>query len=184
MKSDREFINGIYAKAKKMEMKEEKEPDRVKIKRKTPVHYALTAAALLILLSVNYLFSNIPGAKEPITPQNISIEPRGLGIPDDIQGLLDTATEIVFIKSDENRTEGFQILKLYQHSLQKSIIAENLTKLLPALQENQTAIVFLKADTAGLQLLDMFTGKDGTKDYVNSKGEILTKERLDESLGN
>ncbi len=178
MKSDREFLNEVYQKAEQMK-KDEENPDRFKGKRKAPLGFALTAAAFLIFLSVTYVFHNITGNREPVTPQKFSLEPRGINLPDYIQELLDTATEVAEIQPVENGTGTYRILKLYKHSLAEDNIIKELNNLIPVLGEGETAIVFLNTGTEGLQLLDVFTGKEDTKDYINSAGDVLTEERLE-----
>ncbi|WP_033165149.1 hypothetical protein [Clostridium sp. KNHs205] len=177
MKSDREFLNEVYQKAEQMK-KEEENPERFKGKRKAPLRFALTAAAFLIFLSATYVFYNISG-REPATPQKFNMEPRGINLPDYIQELLDTATEVAEVQPVENGTGTYRILKLYKHSLAEDILIKELTNLMPVIGRGETAIVFLNTGTEGLQLLDVFTGKEDTKDYVNSTGDVLTEERLE-----
>lgn len=178
MKSDREFLSEVYQKAEQLK-KNEENPERIKGKRRVSLGFALTAAAFLIFLSATYVFQNIPGTREPATPEKFSIEPRGINLPDYTQELMDTATEIAVIQTAGNSRGTFWLVKLYKHSLTEDRIAKELTNLMPVLGEGETAIVFLNMGTEGLQLLDVFTGKEDTKDYVNSAGDVLTEERLE-----
>ncbi|MDF2868662.1 MAG: hypothetical protein K0R05_237 [Anaerocolumna sp.] len=192
MKSDREFLSGVYQKAEQIKTEEqmkqmkteEEKPELFPGKRKVPLRFALTATAFLIFLSVTYVFNNIPGTKEPATPQNFSLEPRGIGMPDYIQELIDTATEIAEVQPVENGIGSYKILKLYKNSLTEDRITEKLTKLLPVLGEGETAIVFLSDDMDGLQLLDVFHEKESEKGYINSAGDVLTVDRLVDALEN
>lgn len=185
MKSDREFLDGIYEKAKEMEVLEQRERatySRLNGSRKAlPMRFALTAAACFVFVSLGLLLYDTAKPKDQVVPQPSSIDIRGIDLQDNIQDLFDTATEIAAVKwQGENSLE---IEMLYRHSMGETRIKEELAKVLVSADEGGTAVVFLKAGDGGLELLDTFTWDKSEGTYRNSTGEVLAQERLDEGFG-
>lgn len=181
MKSDQEFLKGIYEKAKEMELSEEKEQtgiDSLKSFRRTvPFRYAVTAAAGILLVSAGIFWHDKNKTTEQITPQPMSIDVRGIDIGTGLENLIDSSADILEVKPAKSGENAYETLKVYKNSGDgKDIIAE-LTGKIPQLEESQTAIVFLMREQGSTEVLDSFIStKDGT--YQNSFGETFTEEEL------
>ncbi|SHO43247.1 hypothetical protein [Anaerocolumna xylanovorans] len=182
MKSDQEFLKGIYEKAKEMELSEQEElkesESRKSFLRAIPLRYAVTAAAFFILISVSAFLHSKNKPMEQVTPQPMTIDVRGIDFGDGLQQLFDNATDIIEVKQDNSGEKAYQVVEIYRHSGDEKDILSKITDKLPQLEKTQTAVVFLKKESGSMNVLESFIGSTKEDTYQNDYGEILTKKEL------
>lgn len=186
MKSDQEFLKGVYEKAKEMEGLEQKEPagyeSRKSTLRAVPLKYAVTAAAFLILVTAGAYIYDKNKQVEQISPQPMTIDVRGIDFGDGLKGLFDNATDIIEIRQEDSGERAYQVVEIYRHSGNGKDILSGLSDQLPQLEKKQTAIVFMKKEGGSTQVLDSFIGSPGDETYQNTFGETVTKEKILENI--
>jgi hypothetical protein len=186
MKSDQEFLKGVYEKVKVMEGLEPKERDGYERRKSTlramPLKYAVTAAAFLILVTAGaYIFDKNKTA-EQVSPKPFTIDVRGIDSKDGLKRLFDNATDIIEIRQEDSSKRAYQVIEIYRHSDSENDILSELFDQLPQLEENQTAIVFMKKEPGSTTVLDSFIGSPGDETYQNTLGETVTKEKILEDI--
>lgn len=186
MKSDQEFLKGVYEKAKEMEELEPKEPAGYESRKGTlraiPLKYAVTTAAFFILVTAGaYIFEKNKPA-EQVSPQPMTIDVRGIDFEDGLKWLFDNATDIAEIKQGGSGERAYQAVEIFRHSGSEKDILSGLSDQLPQLEKKQTAIVFIKKEAGSTEVLDSFIGSSGDETYQNPFGETVTKEKILENI--
>ncbi|MFT4144088.1 MAG: hypothetical protein QM644_06495 [Mobilitalea sp.] len=192
MKSDSEFLNGVYKKAEELKAELEQQiPEEdngitplasaFNRKRKQKystryTKYAGMAAGFILLISSTIYVVKLQGNNAPIDLPN----PHGVKIINYSGQTLEQATDIVEINVKENNGELQQdIGKVYKNSGNETVIAEFFHGNNIGLIAGDSAIAFLQADTNGAVLMEVFIkAEDNT--YVSPFGEVVTEEELNE----
>lgn len=185
MKSDREFLDGVYAKAEKIKsysaldgnLISKEISDKLTNKHANSykyVKYAATAASVILLIS-SALFINAYSERNKQIPDKPV--PRNIKIPDYTDQLMNQATDIVAVKSiQENNMIVLNIIKSYKSSANDlhNYFDNDLIKL----DADQTAILFINADSIDTPLIDIFIWEPADNYFVNPDGVTITEETL------
>ncbi len=187
MKSDREFLAGVYDKAKEFATNQEMLPPRIKQpyhKQNTSsnrnylrrIRYSAIAASFLLLLSATvYQITNIPKQSEADIPS-----PSVARMLSYTEQLFEDATEIIEVRAIE---ESNQVELVLTHTYKGSftdLTTLNVNNELFSLSKGQTAILFLQVNLGNTQIMDIFLFDEGNDIYRNSYGEVITTERLED----
>ncbi len=191
MKSDREFLDGIYAKVEEIESFStldnnlklnghyNKQTQKQHLSSTKYVKYAGMAAGFLLLISSALYINNYIEKNDQIDTQPIPRSFRMLGYTD---GLMEQATDIVAIKaSTKNNVIALSITKSYKASGNESKALNYLDNDVIGLTADQSAIVFIDADSKEAPVMDIFVWEPDSKSFINPYGEILTEEILNNS---
>lgn len=191
MKSDREFLDGIYVKAEKltssnsvsdydMELYENNNQQNKKFRPRTTNYIkaagVLVASLLVISSSINiYKPMNV---NHLVDNRNMTRNTRMIDYYDQ---LIERATDIIEVKAkSESNLITLEIIGRYKDSKSESKISGFLNNDVVGLTIEQSAILFIDADSKDGMILDFFTW-DSEKDcFINSYGEIITQEILDD----
>jgi hypothetical protein len=189
MKSDQEFLKGIYEKADQLRQLDDKDKDKLKVyqvkewnlKSEHPHNiykYGSFVAVFLVLLIVT-LFISFPKTEQyPISREPFNLNDkntRGINILDI---LFDSSTDIVKVgKDSKNRLET---RKVYKGILSTTDILNTISTKGLELEEDQTAIIFIQADSEGLVIMDIFLSDDSaTGTFINEYGDTLLQDELE-----
>ncbi len=198
MKSDNEFLNGVYKKAeelkaeelKREELKaEEQIPEVVdydinpletsfnkKRKQKYSTRYTKylgMAAGFILLMSSTIYFIKLQENMEPIN----SPAPYGVKSINSVQ-ILEQATDIVEIKvKDDHGVLQQEIVKVYRNSGNETLITDFFNGNNIGLIAGDSAIAFLQVDSNGAMLMEIFI-KTEDNTFVSPFGGVLTEEEL------
>ncbi len=194
MKSDNEFLNGIYKKAEELKAELEAEvkisEDEVGVnsfeasfnqKRKQKYFtrypkYAGMAAGFILLISSTIYFVKLQENNNAIDIPN----PHGVKIINYTGQTLEQATDIVKINvKDNNGVLQQDIVKVYKDSGNETLIIAFFNDNNIGLIAGDSAIAFLQADSNGAILMETFI-KTEANTYVSPFGEVVTEEELDE----
>lgn len=202
MKSDHEFLKGVYKKAEELRNKDEMELKHskasqfewmnVKYRKMNYIYRYGTVAAMLTIIVLassnlitptnhNEIINNEP---IPINNEPIGFSNKGTRTLNILDLLFDTSTDVVeigFNSADENNK--YLMVKNYKTNLGKDEILEVISTKDITLQENQTAIMFIRESDNEKTILDIFLGdlnQEGT--FKNDYGEVITKEELENYL--
>lgn len=185
MKSDREFLNGIYVKVEQVtydsvldfNLIHKKHNPTMKRRRTTRyIKYAGLAASFLLLVSSAVFFSNYKETNNQISdtpaPANIRMVNYSEQLIDqstDIRAVeacsVDGIVEVKITEDFKNSVDDLQILK---------IVDSNTI----GLKEGQSAIIFLKSDSANTEILDIFLWNKDNGIYTNQYGETIEIDTL------
>lgn len=185
MKSNREFLDGIYEKAEKIKSDSTFDNNLISyehaIKQNLKKHasfkyvkYAGMAAGLLLLissaLSVNkYFDKNKQNANQPL--------PRNLDMLSYTDQLINQATDIVEVKAyQDNNKITFRIIKSYKSSGNE--LNNYLNNDVIDISVDKSAIVFINTDSKNAPLLDVFVWEPDINSFVNPNGDLITDEIL------
>ncbi len=185
MKSDREFLEGIYEKAKAMSKKDQENDFKTKRVGNNKVFLRLgTAAAILLFLCSAGLYMQDwrkEAAKEELhTPNVASLR---MGIPGGAQQLVSEATDIIELEAlQEGNTPVI-------HQIYKASVDEK--KLLAALVRNavnpdpkRRLLVFLKIDSETSEILNVMSEDEVEGTYSSPFTETITREELEAYISN
>lgn len=190
MKTDREFLEGIYAKAEKLppsiasldhDLKVNEKYYKPSQKQDTfsskYVKYAGMAAGFFLLLSSALFINNYIEINNQIDKQPVPISFRMIHYTDQ---LMEQATDIVEIRANqENDIITIDIVKSYKDSGNESKLSNYLNNDVIGLTKNQSAIVFIDVDSKDIQVLDIFVWEADSNRFINPYGEIITNEISD-----
>ena len=187
MKSDREFLDGIYAKAEELKFRSDMDNDfELKGRDHTSVQkphassvkyvkYASMAAGIMLLLSSAFYIDNLVD-KNKLEETPI---PRNFKIISYTDQLIEDATDIIAINANYNKDGvALNIIKSYKKSTKKSLLQNHLNNTEISLTEGQTAIVFINADSKEAPILDIFLLDADNNRFINPNGESITEELL------
>jgi hypothetical protein len=199
MKSDHEFLKGVYKKAEElrnkdeMELKHSKESQfewmNIKHRKMNYIYRYGTMAAIVTIIILatsnlitptnhNELINNEPN---PINNDPIGLNNKGTRTLNILDLLFDTSTDVVeigFNSADENNK--YLIVKNYKTNLEKDEILEVVYREDINLHENQTAIIFIQQSEDEKFILDVFFSdlyQEGT--FINDYGDVITREGLE-----
>ena len=191
MKSDREFLDGIYAKAKKLQSPISTLDHDLKHKENynkstqnqhnyssKHVKYAGLVASFLILLSSALYINNYININKQIDNQPVPSNFRMIHYTDQ---LMEQATDIVEIRAKyENDIITIDIVKRYKDSGNESI-SNYLNSDVIGLTADQSAIVFIDVNSKDIPIMDIFVLEADSNSFINPYGEIITNEILGKS---
>ncbi len=200
MKSDQEFLKGVYEKAKEMELSEQQkmtgENSRKGTRSASTLRYAVTAAACFILVSAGVFKFVIDKPASQVTPQPISIDVRGIDLEGDgqeaqqgdlpgslsekLRNLFEAATDIVEVVKSTDGEKAYEIVRTYRNDSGEKDQLSKLKGILPQLEKGQRAVLFLKEEAGNVNMLDSFVSSTNEDTYQNSSGDVITKEELSE----
>jgi len=192
MKSDREFLEGIYAKAEKLpssissldydlKLKDNyiKSAQKQHTSSTKYVKYAGMVAGFLLLLSSTLFIKNYIEINNQLDNQP---DPSNFRMIHYTDQLMEQATDIVEIKAKyENHVITLGIVKGYKGSGNESKISNYLNNDVIALAADQSAIVFIDANSKVSPVMDIFVWEPDSNSFVNPYGEIITEEILNKS---
>lgn len=175
MKSDNEFLNGVYKKAEELKAEASYNQQRKQKYSTRYTKYLGMAAGFILLMSSTIYFVLLQENKEPIN----SPAPYGVKTINSGQ-ILELATDIVEIDvKDNNGVLQQDIVKIYKESGNETIITAFFNDNNIDLIAGDSAIAFLQVDSNGAVLMETFI-KTEANTYVSSFGEVVTEEELDE----
>lgn len=183
MKSDREFLDGIYAKAEELTLsKFDNLPSKKsKFFHSTPARYIKYAgiAAVFILLLSSAMF--IPDLIKENNQVDITPIPRNVRyLPPYTEQIMEQASDIVEIKAyDSNDEMTLVITRYYKKSEIGSLDLSYLDSSKIGLAAGETAIVFLNVESKEAPVMDIFTLDSESNCFINPYGESITEELLD-----
>lgn len=204
MKSDQEFLKGVYEKAKEMELSEQQkmtgENSRKGTRSASTLRYAVTAAACFVLVSAGVLKFVIDKPASQVTPQPMSIDVRGIDLEGDgqearqdaqqgdlpgslsekLRNLFEAATDIVEVVKSTDGEKDYEIVRTYRNDSGEKDQLSKLKGILPQLEKGQRAVLFLKEEAGNVNMLDSFVSSTNEDTYQNSSGDVITKEELSE----
>lgn len=188
MKSDREFLDGIYKKSE--DIKKDKSFELVDGIKINPYrkYMALAATLLLLITSILYIESGLNlsmGDKKveeniPNTIKQVQAPaPRTLMMISYTENLLVEASDIVGILGfeDEDKIE-IEIIESYKGSFDRLEIIEYIREINISLEKDEHAIVFIQNHLENIEIMDVFLYSNETKNYVNEYGEMISPEQL------
>ncbi len=180
MKSDNEFLSGVYKKAEELKAEELKAEASYNQQRKQKystryTKYLGMAAGFILLMSSTIYFVLLQENKEPInSPAPYGVKTINLG------RILEQATDIVEIEVKDNNGElQHDIVKVYRNSGNETLITAFFNGNNIGLIAGDSAIAFLQVDSNGAVLMETFI-KTEDNTFVSPFGEVLTKEELNE----
>lgn len=181
MKSDREFLQGVYEKAEELRLAKQTEINKSPWTKRKPAYlrYALAAAFVLIITSGTILKSFRP-EKENITPQPYDLT-RGLASIDINQQIWENTTDVIEVQNSE-KNNSFEVIHVYKGYSEEKILLKEAEDYIIPLEDGQTAIILLQTSEDETVMLDVYYSnkEDGT--YRNTWNDVLTKESLEEKL--
>lgn len=188
MKSDREFLDGIYRKAEKMDVSKTLSHEDIALlkneeKRKVAyfprraVQFAGSFAVLALILSVS---SGLPQWGTPEDPGQVPrVAVRSIDLSAD-HPLFGQATEILEVKAEKvSSSILLSLVETYKESGEDLLLRSFLEKNELGIQEGQEAVLFLEVKDGEVQVLDVFNWEDEMNSFVNGFRDILTRELLE-----
>lgn len=188
MKSDREFLDGVYAKAEELttssvldlELKYKEIYQPMNNKKTTRyVKYTGMAAGFLLLVSSAVYLNNFAQKSNQIGNTPV---PRDIRMVNYFEQLIEQASDIIAVEASDIDGEVVLIItedfKNSGNDIQRINIVDNNVI---GLMEGQSAIVFINADTKDASVMDVFLRDKDNKDssiYENQYGETITLEAL------
>lgn len=192
MKSDREFLQGIYEKAQELKLSAQNEGSKesssfmkpwitkFKIKPANFRFAMVTAVFVLLITSGVFLKSSISN-KEIEKPQTYGLNPRGIqGIEEEVQ-IWDMVTDVIEIRSSKNEN-SLEIVHVYKGELKEDVILNTVKHYISNLDQNQTSLVLLQDNQEYITVLDVYYSLKDNSVYKNLSNEELTLDNLKEYL--
>lgn len=187
MKSDREFLDGIYKKAEKMDaaktisqeevslpMKKEKRKESFFPRR--AVQFAGSFAVLTLVLSVSGI---LPQKEMPMDPGKVPRVASGnIDLTED-HPLFEQSTEILEVKAEKKKgSVPLILMESYRESGEDALVESFLAKNELGIQDGQKATLFLEVKEGQVQVLDVFLWEEETDTFVNVFRETITRALL------
>ncbi|SCP99488.1 hypothetical protein [Anaerobium acetethylicum] len=172
MKSDREFLDGIY---EKVEKAESDQPPKIR-KRARYVKYAGMAAGFLVLAFSAMFLNRFTKSDDQNAATPAAYEVR---MVDFSEQLIAQASDIVEVEArDDNGGMVVDITRSFKSSGNdlKGLPVADLEA--AGLSAGQSAVVFVDADAGGTSVMDVFIGDADHLSYTNQYGETIELERL------
>ncbi len=195
MKSDQEFLKGVYEKARLMESQEEESVKKTVVAPKTMVYlrWGAVTAALVLIFSAGVFMQNWRKAALEDEIQNPGISTARIDTLDDIPqpsddtpqpfGIipqpLDQASEVVELEPLQNTRKAPEIAQIYKASVDDATILSVLERNGVSPDPEKKTLVLLKIEGDSSQLLEILVLDEQTGDYMNSLGGKITKEELE-----
>lgn len=192
MKSDREFLDGIYAKAEKSSSMSPLDSDYL-IKethnKPTPkkhttytkyVKYGGMVAGFILLLSSTLYLNNYTEKNEQNDDQPVPSKFRMIPYSDLI---IEEATDIVEIRAKyKDDVITLDIAHNYKESANGPSISNYLNNDVIGLTADQSALVFINADSKNTPIMDIFIWVPDSNHFTNLYGEVITVDKLTNQL--
>lgn len=190
MKSDREFLDGIYSKAEKLPssissldhdllLKKNRYNESVLKKQASYtkyVKYGGMVAAFLLLLSSTLYFNNDREINNQIDNHPVPSKFRMIHYPEQ---LVEEATDIVELRAKhENDVTTLDFVKSYKDSGNGTRILNLLNNDVIALTADQSAVIFIDVDSKDSPIMDIFIWAPDRNCFINPYGEVITEENL------
>ncbi|HHV13415.1 MAG TPA: hypothetical protein GXX75_24380 [Clostridiales bacterium] len=195
MKSDQEFLKGVYEKARLMESQEEESVKKTVVAPKTMVYlrWGAVAAALVLIFSSGVFMQNWRKAALEDEIQNPGISTARIDALDDIpqppgdtpqpfsniSQPLDQASEVVELEPLQNTRKAPGIAQIYKASVDEATILSVLEKNGVYPDPEKNTLVLLKIEGDSSQILEVLTLDEQTGDYMDSLGGKIAKEELE-----
>jgi len=188
MKSDREFLDGIYRKAEKMDVSKTLSHEDISLLKneenrkgayfpRRAVHFAGSFAVLALVLSVSGILPQIAKQKDPGNPPRVAV--RSIDLTED-HPLFGQATEIIQVKAERvSGSISLSLVETYKESGEDLLLRSFLEKNELGIQEGQEAVLFLEIKDGEVQVLDVFNWEEEMDSFINGFQEILTRELLE-----
>lgn len=186
MKSDREFLDGVFAKAEELASNSDLEHEpkleqnyikSVQKRHTSPIKYtkyAGMAAGFLLLIASGLFLNNL---KDKNNQTDSTPIPRNLRMFSYTDQLLEQATDIVAINANGNKDAvALNIIKNYRSSNDEQWILNHLDNTVIGLTAGQSAIVFINEDSKSTPVMDIFILDTDNGSFINHHGEIITEE--------
>lgn len=185
MKSDREFLDGIYVKAEKLtadaalivDIQQKKDDSAMKQRGSTRyVKYAGLAASFLIFISSAIFLNNYIGRNNEIvdTPT-----PSSIRIVNYHEQLIEQASDIIAVETGSfDDKAALSITEGFKTSGNEGQLLNALDSTMIGLKEGESAIVFMKFDSGNFKVLDAFIWDKENGAYSNQYGESIDLESL------
>jgi hypothetical protein len=186
MKSDREFLKGIYEKAKTMQDDRQEKEFRSKAALKRTAYLGLgTAAAILIVTVSAGVF--MQGWREEATKDQLhtpGVTSFRSEIPGGTQQLLNDATDIVVLEAMQGEENTPKIHEIYKSSVDPATIFKALAQNMISPDPEQRILVLLKITADSSEVLDILLENEVEDTYTNPLSGTITKEELEDSSKN
>ena len=188
MKSDREFLDGIYRKAEKLDVSKTLSHEDITLLkneenrkgayfRRRAVQFAGSFAVLALIFSVS---SGLPQWGTPYDPGQVPrVAVRSIELTAD-HPLFGQATEIIQVKAERvSGSISLSLVETYKESGEDLLLRSFLEKNELGIQEGQEAVLFLEIKDGEVQVLDVFNWEEEMDSFINGFREILTRELLE-----
>lgn len=185
MKSDREFLNGIYVKAEQLTYESVLDSDLKHMKHNPSMKrrgtarylkYAGLAASFLLVVSSAVLLNDYKETNNQISD---TPAPANIRMVNYSEQLIDQSTDIRAVEAfGVDGKVGVKITEDFKNSVDDSQILKTIDSNKIGLKEGQSAIIFLKLDSANTEFLDIFLRNKDNGIYTNQYGETIELETL------
>lgn len=186
MKSDQEFLEGVYKKARTMNRQSEENEEKTKrVKNNVIVLRLGAAAAILILICSAGVFmqgwnSNAVN-NERSTPNVTSFR---MELPGGAQQLVQESTEILELEKQQGTGSTPLIHHIYKATVKKEVLLSVLDKKAVTPDPERRLLVFLKIDSKGSEILNVMVEDEMEGTYGNPLAGTITKEELENYISN
>ena len=181
MKSDQEFLEGIYEKAKTMREDRQDKEFRSKAAHKRMAYLRLGAAAAILIVTVSAgVF--MQGWRKEATKDQLhtpGITSFRSEIPGRAQQLLHDATDIAVLEVMESEGSTPKIHKVYRSSVDAAAILEALAQKAISPDPERRILVLLNITVDSSEVLDILVENEVEATYTNPLSGSITKEELE-----
>lgn len=190
MKSDREFIDGIYQKAEQLDpAKTISQEENVLLKsqeKRRKSYFSKPTLQLAGSFAVLALVFFVQGAQNkenlPVDPVDVPrVISRTVEITEE-HPLFTEATDILEVDAVKNESQiELQPVEGFRTSQESASIESFLLKNELGIEEGKRAVLFLQMKDEKIQVLDVFYWDDEIGIYLNAYRESLSRETLEET---
>lgn len=189
MKSDREFLDGIYQKAEKLDPVKtisQEESILLTFQKKRKNSYfsssALKLSGSFAALMLVFALQGIQTQKE--VPPNPSDVPRVISRSIEItreHPLFHEATDVIEVEAVKNGSLiELTLLEAFRFSKENTALEGFLKENELGIEEGTRAVLFLQGTDGGIKVLDVFYYEKASASYLNAYRESFTGELLEE----
>ncbi|MFV0343867.1 MAG: hypothetical protein ACK5JH_13425 [Anaerocolumna sp.] len=185
MKSDREFLQGIYKKSDEMKQSKQFELDKAGFYEKTiksifkkssNFRIAMVMGVFLLVITSGFMIRKQSVPKESVTPNSVSVIPRVIPNVTKEELLFHKVTDVIEIQSSLD-SQRFEILNVYTGNTKEELLLDKINSSISSLNHAKSGIVLLQVSEKEITILDIYYSED-EKQYVNSTNHILTIEEI------
>ncbi len=191
MKSDREFLQGIYEKAQELKLStqiEERKGSSIKRQWNSKLHikpanlrFAMVAAVFVLLITSGVFLKSTISKNEVEKPQTFGLTPRGFqGVEEEVQ-IWDIVTDVIEVKFSQNKN-SLEIVHVYKGQIKEDVLLDTVKHYITNIDQSQTALVLLKDYKEYIAVLDIYYSDKANRSYKNSSNEEITLDGLKEYL--
>ena len=191
MKSDREFLQGIYTKAEEMKLSTQTVNDKGPLSKKqwksifnikpTNLRFAMATAAFVLIISSGVFITSLTNEKSIEKPQTLGVIPRGLPITEGEQQIWDKVTDVIEVRSSKDES-SYKIVQVYKGQALEKDILNRIKDPVTNLEDGQTAIILLEINEEDIMVLDIYYSEKDNNTYRNLSNLVLTRDSLKEQL--